>query len=286
MIKTIDAFRAEADVLEEQARVLVTVKAYPQPSRSYGETVCVAGVRVDGGVPRWIRLYPVSYRELEFADRFTKCQFMDLKVFRAATDQRPESYKPNIPSVVLGELLRSEHGWRDRWEYLKDLAGATTACELLARQSTGNAPSLGLVKPAEIIDLKIEKNDAFDADRKLLAQLAAQGDLFGKEARDLLEPAPYRLKYKYKCESVGCNTHTQTLIDWEAGQAARRWQSRAGSEQRLRDMLRGKFLDEMCAPGRDPYFYLGNQHQHPGSFLVLGVFWPPAGSRPEPTLFG
>jgi hypothetical protein len=34
-------------MIEEQMQVLVTVKAYPQPSRTYGETVCVAGVRTD-----------------------------------------------------------------------------------------------------------------------------------------------------------------------------------------------------------------------------------------------
>jgi hypothetical protein len=32
-------------VREEQTRILVTVKAYPQPSRTYGETVCVARYR-------------------------------------------------------------------------------------------------------------------------------------------------------------------------------------------------------------------------------------------------
>ncbi|MGY1725227.1 hypothetical protein [Blastococcus sp. SYSU DS0533] len=31
-------------------QVLVTVKAYPQPSKSYGETVCVAGVLMGVGI--------------------------------------------------------------------------------------------------------------------------------------------------------------------------------------------------------------------------------------------
>ena len=270
----------------EQMRVLVTVKAYPQPSRSHGETVCVAGVRVDDGAPRWIRLYPVAYRELSFADRFKKYQLMDLKAFRAASDQRPESFKPNIPSATLGDVIDTDSGsWRRRWEYLNHLAGATTACELFARQSEANAPSLGLIKPAEVLDLEVEENDGFDAQKLLLAQLAAAGDLFN-EARAVLEPAPYRLKYRYRCMSDGCNGHGQTLIDWEAGEAARTWRARGYSEDALPRLLREKFLDEICAPSRDTYFYLGNQHQHPRSFLVLGVFWPPAGSRPQPTLFG
>mgnify|MGYP006946520210 CR=1 FL=1 len=38
-------------------RVLVTVKAAPNPSATHGETVCVAGVRLgDVGPTGWIRL--------------------------------------------------------------------------------------------------------------------------------------------------------------------------------------------------------------------------------------
>lgn len=36
---------------EETAEVMVTVKTYPNPSETYGETVCVAGVRLDRGGP-------------------------------------------------------------------------------------------------------------------------------------------------------------------------------------------------------------------------------------------
>ena len=35
-------------VRSETARVLITVKASPQPSAKYGDTVCVAGIRVGG----------------------------------------------------------------------------------------------------------------------------------------------------------------------------------------------------------------------------------------------
>lgn len=56
-----------------------------------------------------------------------------------------------------------------------------------------------------------------------------------------------------------------------------------GAEE-ARSRQRRKFFNEMCGDDRDTYFFIGNQHQHPGSYLVLGVFWPPAGSRPAPTL--
>ena len=126
-----------AMVREEQVRVLVTVKAYPQPSSNYGETVCVAGIRLGTGA-QWIRLYPVTFGELELADRFKKYQIVDLRVFRSS-DPRPESSKPILPSVQLGTELDN---WSARWAYVHELAGATTTCELIAKQDFGDAPSL------------------------------------------------------------------------------------------------------------------------------------------------
>lgn len=146
------------------------------------------------------------------------------------------------------------------------------------------SPSLGLIKPRKVLSLAVEPNGAFSWDKQRLAELAAAGDLF-RDQRSILEPAPYRLKYHYLCMQEACKGHTQTLIDWEAGQAAREWRAKGYTEERLPDLLQEKFLGQMCGPDRDTYFYLGNQHQYPQSFLVLGVFWPRAGSGPAPNLF-
>lgn len=40
--------------------------------------------------------------------------------------------------------------------------------------------------------------------------------------------------------------------------------------------MRRRFEDDLWV-GRDPVLFVGNQEQHPIAFLVLGVFWPPAG---------
>ena len=53
----------------------------------------------------------------------------------------------------------------------------------------------------------------------------------------------------------------------------------------MRRLLRDKFLDQLCGEDRDTYFFVGNQFRHPRGFLVLGVFWPPSGSRPHSGLF-
>jgi hypothetical protein len=61
---------------EETAEVMVTVKTYPNPSETYGETVCVAGIRLDRGRPEWIRLYPVKFRNAGFDSTFKKYEII------------------------------------------------------------------------------------------------------------------------------------------------------------------------------------------------------------------
>jgi hypothetical protein len=271
--------------LEEQARVLVTVKAYPNPSQSYGETVCVAGVRLDTSEPQWVRLYPVPYRDMAYEDRFRKYQVLDLKLSKAAAkDGRPESYRPNRGSIQLGPVIKSDGHWRERWSHLEMLAGATTACELNRLQGVPNAPSLGLVKAARVVDLVIEQNEAFTADQKAAAAAAAAEDLFGNQRR-ALEAAPLRMKYKYFCDETNCRGHTQTIIDWEAGESVRKWAAQVPDRDELYAKLKGKWLHQVCGADRDTYFFLGNQAKRRHVFAVLGAFWPPAGSRPSPGLF-
>lgn len=58
-------------------KILVTVKAYPNPSKRYIETVCVAGVTESG---KWIRLYPIPYRFLEYDRQFPSYAWIDVDV--------------------------------------------------------------------------------------------------------------------------------------------------------------------------------------------------------------
>ncbi len=266
----------------ETMSVLVTVKAYPQLSRNYGEVVCVAGVRVDTDRPTWIRLYPVGFRDLEYEERFKKYQVLTLNTRPSTSDPRPESRKPVLNSIQLGEQLPSTSGWRRRWERLAPLAGVSTMCGLYGAQKRPHAPSLGLIKPVEVMDLLIEVNKAFDIDKQRLAEIAAAEDLFG-HTKSVLEPSPINVRYRYRCAADDCRGHTQSIIDWEVAALARRLRDEGASLEQMISAVRQKFLDEMCGGAKDTYFFVGNQHQHPSSFLVLGVFWPPAGTDPRPS---
>jgi hypothetical protein len=89
-----------------------------------------------------------------------------------------------------------------------------------------------------------------------------------------LEILPYRFKYRFRCSDPGCGGHNMACVDWEVGQAFRRFREDYGEQQALVKM-KEKFLDQMCGPSKDPVFFTGNAFARPNVFLILGVFWPP-----------
>ncbi|MDX6230212.1 MAG: hypothetical protein QOI76_3602 [Frankiales bacterium] len=279
------ARKSYRDERKQRIQVLVLVKAYPALSTKYGEVVCVAGVRMDSERPHWVRLWPVSFRALEFTDQFSKYQYIHVDVFRPASDRRPESWSPQLPTLTLGAKLPTSQRWQARRQVVEPLV-VESMC-WIQRQQAAAGTSLGVFRPAVVDDFEVTPAD--DAD--LIAakirgeQTKAQSTLFGPD-RGPLEPSPYKFKYHYKCAEDRCGGHHQTVIDWEAVQAARQWRS-AYDEVTLRQKLRDKWLGQLCAPNRDTMFYVGNMHQNPVSFLVLGVFWPPLGpiDLPQASLF-
>lgn len=69
-----------AKVVKERA--LVLVKAYPQPSQKYEETVCCAGITAQG---EFVRIYPVRYRRLPPAKRFERWDIIEFESIRPLT---------------------------------------------------------------------------------------------------------------------------------------------------------------------------------------------------------
>ncbi len=140
---------------DETVKVMITVKTYPNPSDTYGETVCVAGVRLDRKRPEWIRLYPVKFRNEDFDKQFKKYEILRLNgTFRQPNDNRPESFRPRQDELEHIELLDTSSNWQRRRMNLDGLIGAATMCGLLAQNPIGGmgtpSPSLGLVKPTDV----------------------------------------------------------------------------------------------------------------------------------------
>jgi hypothetical protein len=244
-------------------KVLVTVKAYPNPSKKYQETVCVAGVTKEQG---WIRLYPLSFRHLPRGLQFKKYQIVRLRMRKHEGDSRPESYRPDQQSLQVAEFISAGKDWNERKAWLLPTA-RVSMCEILALQKEQGV-SLGMFKPKEICDLVIEKADREWSD--IIYQLS----LFECPERPL-EKIPFRFKYRYVCDAPHCNGHEQSIVDWEACELYRRLKQSEGSEHSLKNKMQQKWVDELWGADKDSYLFLGNQRIHQRSFLVLGVFWPP-----------
>lgn len=272
----------------ERARVLITVKATPQPSEKYGDTVCVAGIRLDGRTPHWIRLYPIAFRYLGDDAQFAKYDIIELNVRRRDGDSRSESYTPEE-----GSWRKVGHfpPWALRHEVMRDVA-PTTTCEL-AREAGLNhrAPSLGLVYPREVLGLKFSPHTPWDAAqiRKMTSRIdREESALIPTAATPKVLVAPrFKVQYQYFCESADCSSHVGRILDWELTSLQNR-NSRVPDEQ-LKEIVRQKFQTMMFSSKRETGLFLGNFElaARRSKFSVLGVYYPTHDDvrKAAPTLF-
>ncbi len=272
-----------------QAKVFITVKTYPQPSSSYGELVCTAGL-LEG--EQWIRIYPVPFRFLKENQRYPKYSWITLDLERRTQDFRPESYRPRRGTdepIQVGDVLGTQDAWaRRKALVLKEVF--TSMRELITRAKGEEHKSLATLKPAEIVDFVIRETDR-DWKEKIIAQ-NQQGNIFETNDRgemqshSFVRKLPY--KYSYKLLSEGDKQPRRMMIeDWEIG--ALFWnclRQTDGDEEAANALVRQKYFDEFCQK-KDVYLFLGttlrHHHRSKNPFVIIGVFYPP--QTPQLPLF-
>lgn len=158
-------------------------------------------------------------------------------------------------------------------------------CRLIEANKDGSGlgvPSLAVVRPMAPPKLEISEraDEQLKKWRHLRDARGARRSLFDdpdvKKAD--FEIVPWRFRYGYKCADPNCDGHHQTIVDWEV---LAYWR-RVRHSQDWKEAMRKRFEDDLWSK-RDAVLYVGDQEQHPGAFLVLGVFWPPDG--PAQTTF-
>jgi hypothetical protein len=254
----------------QQLRVLITVKAAPNPSETYGETVCVAGLRLDPAHEGWVRLYPMNFRDLHDDRKFRKYDIVTVEAAPNRQDPRYESWRPRMDTLKVEEHLPP---WQRRRQLLDPHTSQSMCAMLDAVRRQPPARSLAAIRPRTIGDLEIERHPGWTADeQRKIDKYVNQLQFFGAD-RSPLEAPRFRARFKYHCETSGCRGHAQGLLDWEFVALQRHLGDR--DEPSAIQSLRHRFLDEVCAPSRDVTFYVGNQAKRQHVFSVLGVFWPP-----------
>jgi len=261
--------------LVQRHRVLITVKAAPNPSSTYGETVCVAGIRLgDVGPQGWIRLYPINFRHLsDKNEQFKKYDIVTVEC-RPANEARLESWRP-----MMATLVREAHvpPWKKRRPLIDPLIEDSMCAIRVAASKSAAAPSLGLVRPSEVIDFRIERHPGWTkSDQAKIDKYVNQLDLFDEQDKSPLEAPRFIGSYRWRCGESSCMGHEQRTLDWEFAALQRHlWQA---SEADAKEAIRKRFLDELCAPSRDVAFYVGNQAKRPQTFSILGVYYPERGA--------
>lgn len=130
-------------VLADAAKVLITVNAAPEPSKTYVDAVCVAGLRIDRSPNDWVRIYPIPFRHLDTDSHFRKGQVIDVALVPSTKDPRSESIRPLLPSI---RPDGKAHGLAARGAVLEAMVGPTM-CDLeTGVLSDANSQSLGLVR--------------------------------------------------------------------------------------------------------------------------------------------
>lgn len=266
-------------------RILVLVKAYPQPSQTYGESVCAAGLTSEG---KWIRLYPVEFRNLPPSIQFSKWTWVEADIKKSTRDPRPESYNINHDTISKLYSIDTRDSWRKRRELLLPLLNASV--EELRELHSVNGTSIGLIKPKQIIDFVIEATSKEWEPEKLAAleRSRNQQQIFTmrNQTHKILEKVPYKFSYTFVCDYPACEGHKLQVLDWEVYQSFRSWRKDYCSEERALGMIRAKYLEEFTQKC-ELHFILGTikSMDRFGTFSIIGLFYPPKMDVKQLSLF-
>lgn len=224
-----------------------------------------------------IRLYPINFRDLPRVHQFKKYQWVIIDIEKNQSDPREESHRVSFDTEIIpvGEPIS---GWKQRFKWVLK-HGTQTMCEL--QRGNGLDKSLGIVKPSEVISVKLFEESADWP--KGVTELMKQVGLFGTE-RKPLEKIPFSFKMHFRCENPSCNTHTISNIDWEVYQRYRNAKKSNNSTQEAAEEVRAYLEEEMCGSNREPFFYVGNMLKRLHTWQIVGIMWPKKGELDQTEL--
>lgn len=257
------------------ARVLITVKTYPLPSRSYTELVCTAGL-LNG--EKWIRMYPIPFRFLQDQKQYPKYSWVELDLVRNTKDFRPESYRLKNENIKVLDAIGTANAWDARKSYV--LKETFTSMDELIKLAKGSAKkSLATVKPREIIKFEI-KGDEREWRKDWLEQMK-QMDMFepanSSGQRKVVRKLPYKFYYHFLTDD---NKLRRLMIeDWEIGALFWHCLSQTdGDEEAAKQLVREKYFVQFVQE-KDLHLFVGttflNHNVAPNPFVIIGVFYPP-----------
>jgi len=250
-------------------RFLVTAKTHPLPSAKYRETVCTAGITRDG---EWVRLYPVPFRYWEIQQQFSLYDWVELEARKRprASDKRKENWTP-VGDLQVIEQVGTDNKWAERKRLI--LPYVAPSLESLHRAYDRDGTSLGIIRPAEVLDVVVVEDDSDWAPKQRAA--LQQMSLDGSKPKPLDKPKHW-FSYRFRCEGTACRGHRLQILDWGLYELYRRTKLERGEGAAV-EATTAK-CRELVAPDKDPLFFVGKHSRYPG-FMVIGMFYPPRDER-------
>ncbi len=235
-----------------RSRTVILIKALPQPSKKFGETVCCAGVTANR---EWKRLYPVRFRYLQSDQRFRRWQWLEFDHRRPTSDTRIESchvYEDRIFSG--GELAE-----KDRFALLAPMILPS------AKAAAAQGASLALIRPSNTKFVwKVKSPTALDAERSAYKSASSQRDILDTELA-AFEPSPYQFAFTF---SDAAGAHTWRCGDWETHATFFKLRNQYSEREALQHLDR-VYNEEY--PRRGMVFAVGNMAKRPQTWQLLGV---------------
>lgn len=264
----------------KKERILITVKTYPNPSKSYIETVCTAGIRENGN---WIRLYPINFRLLPQDKQFGKYDFISVPVIkRKKNDIRPESYSPQLEDLEIISTVSTSNNWAERRRLVlgNNESRVYHDMKFLIDKAHKNELSLATYKPKKILYFHFEECEKnWDpATISQIEEMLKQTFLFpDDEARKFnLKKIPYRFKIKF--HDIDNSECDYMIEDWEVGANYINFIRRGLSPGDAAEAVKENFNNTLSK--NDVYFFVGTRNEahirrFPNPFSIIGLFYPP-----------
>lgn len=245
---------------QQRLRARILVKAYPQPSRTYEETVCVAAVSEDGR--EMLRLYPIRYRHLPKDRQFDRFDLIEMDAERPRDDHRPESRHVAEDSI---RIIGSGKDVSDAAKVQLWKPFIARSLKALHEENKATHRSFGIIAPDPgSMKFFIEKEADTNADDRAINQAAFQQVSLFEAPLAKLPATEYSFGYRFTSNG---HAHRHYIHDWEVQAAYLAYRRRYG--EKALDMLQQEYGQNI--PTRNPHFIMGTMKAHPSTFIIIGI---------------
>lgn len=244
----------------QRERALILVKAFPQPSQKYEETVCCAGLTPEG---QFVRLYPIRYRHLARDQRFDRWDVIEYEAERPRDDYRPESRHVNEDTI---HVAQSREHLTDEQRVRLWAPHVTDSLVKLKELNVATERSLGIVRPdpgtVKFTCSRLSADEAMAKQAEFKQVSLLQPDTLPEL------PVEYEFRYRFAC---GGTSHNMRIHDWEVQAAYFAYKRKYGDGTLA--VLRQEYEERI--PVRNLHFVMGTMHAHPRQFIIIGLLRSP-----------